>query len=337
MMASLLGLAAAGIASYKLLFDRSSGAAQAEAKQRNTVAALGRIEPRSGVINLGAGIGPDRLDSLTVERGDLVGKGDVLGYLGGWAEQVAQREMVRAQVIEMKSRLKAETGLHLARVRAAELHRRRVVEVLPHRIAAQEATIASLEAKRAHEKEIQAARELLLELRQQYRIDQLDAATQIEIAHAALDRTQVEFPISSLERQLGLVEERIKRLTLHAPCDCRVLNIRVKPGEEIGSGPILSLGDTERMRAVAEVYETEIAKVRGGQAAVITSRALQKPVNGRVIRVGNMVFKNDVLNIDPAARADARVVEVWIDLDDEPMLKQLTNLTVDVLITTSPQ
>jgi hypothetical protein len=54
----------------------------------------------------------------------------------------------------------------------------------------------------------------------------------------------------------------------------------------------------------------------------------------------NVVFKNDVLNVDPAARADARVVQVWIDLDldlDElAPAKQVTNLTVDVLITASP-
>jgi HlyD family secretion protein len=47
-----------------------------------------------------------------------------------------------------------------------------------------------------------------------------------------------------------------------------------------------------------------------------------------------MVFKNDVLNVDPAARADARVVEVWIDLDDAKLTERLTNLTVDVVIDT---
>jgi HlyD family secretion protein len=41
-----------------------------------------------------------------------------------------------------------------------------------------------------------------------------------------------------------------------------------------------------------------------------------------------------VLNVDPAARADARIVEVWIDLDPLPLAERLTNLTVDVLINT---
>ena len=86
------------------------------------------------------------------------------------------------------------------------------------------------------------------------------------------------------------------------------------------------------MRVVAEVYETDIAQVSVGQSATVSSRALPKPVNGRVARIGNMVFKNDVLNVDPAARADARIVEVWIDLDPLPLAERLTNLTVDVLI-----
>ena len=86
------------------------------------------------------------------------------------------------------------------------------------------------------------------------------------------------------------------------------------------------------MRAVAEVYETDIGPVKVGQLATISSRALPHPITGKVSRIGNMVFKNDVLNVDPAARADARVIEVWIDLDAPALTERLTNLTVDVVI-----
>ena len=120
----------------------------------------------------------------------------------------------------------------------------------------------------------------------------------------------------------------------YAPVDGRILNIKIKPGEDVSSGPVLTMGDTSLMRAVAEVYETDIARVRIGQVATITSRALPHPITGKVVRIGNMVFKNDVLNVDPAARADARVVEAWIDLDHAPLIERLTNLTVDVVINT---
>jgi HlyD family secretion protein len=296
---------------------------------------MGRIEPRSGIINLGSGSAPDRLESLSVDRGDLVKKGDVLGYLAGYAEQIAQRDVIRAQLDEARLRYNTELRLNQARIQAADVHRRRILEVTPHHIAAQEATVASLENKNANNKDILAAREVLLELKQQFAVDQDDAKVQLQLAHATLERMLAEVPRGSLEHQIALAEARAKRLTLYAPIDGRILNVRVRPGEDIGSGPILVLGDTSRMRVVAEVYETDVAQVRVGQIASVSSRALSKPISGRVVRIGNMVFKNDVLNVDPAARADARVVEVWIDLDQVPLAERLTNLTVDVIITTS--
>jgi HlyD family secretion protein len=169
--ACILALAGA-IASYKALFGNAAGAAgtasaaaQERPKPPNSVAALGRLEPRSELINVGAGTGPDRLESLFVERGDGFKKGDVLGYLGGYAEQMAQRDVLLAQLDEAKARQKAETDVARARLRQAEANRRRVLDVWPHRIAEQEATIAGLDAK--HEKDIQAAREHLAELKAQ--------------------------------------------------------------------------------------------------------------------------------------------------------------------------
>jgi signal transduction histidine kinase len=94
---------------------------------------------------------------------------------------------------------------------------------------------------------------------------------------------------------------------------------------------MLTMGDTSKMQAVAEVYETDISRVRLGQTATVSSRALTNPLTGRVVRIGSMIFKNDVLNVDPAARADARVVEVWIELDDPAPAAQLTNLTVNAI------
>jgi HlyD family secretion protein len=330
----LIGAAAA----YATLFDQWPGSrkttSSSPATQRNAVAAMGRIEPRGGIINLGAGSPPDRLESLLVDRGDLVKNGDALGYLAGYAEQIAQRDLIKAQLDEARLRRDTELRLNQARIRAADLHRRKVLEVTPHRIAAQEATIAALENKSANSKDIQAAREVLLELKAQFAVDQEDATVQVQVAHATLERSVAEIPQRSLDQQLALAEARANRLTLYAPIDGRVLNVRVRPGEEVGSGPILVLGDTTRMRVVAEVYETDIAQVSVGQSATVSSRALPKPINGRVARIGNMVFKNDVLNVDPAARADARVVEVWIDLDPLPLAERLTNLTVDVLINT---
>jgi HlyD family secretion protein len=183
--------------------------------------------------------------------------------------------------------------------------------------------------------DLNSARARLDELKRQFEIDKLDAEMAVKEARASLNRDKADQPIASLTRQIALADARARNLTLRAPAKGRILNILVKPGEEVGTGPILAMGDTSLMRVVAEVYETDIARVRLGQGAIVSSRALPHPVSGKVIRIGNMIFKNDVLNVDPAARADARVVEVWIELDDAKATEDLTNLTVDVVINPS--
>jgi HlyD family secretion protein len=365
-----MAVACVGGACYRAFTSLSavaSAASDAEKSKHPAVAALGRIEPRSEIISLGSGVARDRLESLFVARGDLVKKDQVLGYLGGYAEQVAQLYVYHAQLDEARKRLSTEIELDQLRIESAEIHRRLIEEVSPQRIAAQKATIASLEAKLANDKDIlasqtalfdrgaasrrlsedhkaivaqgeanlAAARAQLSQLQHQFDVDQLDAKVQITMARAQLERAEAEIPIASLERQIVAADARAHRLTLYAPIDGRILNIKILPGEEVGGGPVLIMGDTEGMRAVAEVYETDVSKVRIGQLATISSRALPHPIAGKVVRIGDMVFKNDVLNVDPAARADARVVEVWIDLDEPKLTDRLTNLTVDVLINTS--
>jgi HlyD family secretion protein len=55
-------------------------------------------------------------------------------------------------------------------------------------------------------------------------------------------------------------------------------------------------------------------------------------VAGVVERIGKVIGKNDVLDLDPVARMDSRVVEVFILLDEPGRVADLTNLQVDVEI-----
>jgi len=79
---------------------------------------------------------------------------------------------------------------------------------------------------------------------------------------------------------------------------------------------IVDLGQTKQMYAVAEVYEKDIGRVHLGQRATITSLngAFQRNLLGTVDEIGREIGKKDVLDTDPAADVDARVVEVKIHL-----------------------
>jgi HlyD family secretion protein len=86
------------------------------------------------------------------------------------------------------------------------------------------------------------------------------------------------------------------------------------------------------MFAVAEVYETDIGRVKVGQKATLRSAAFAGELGGKVDRIGMKIGKQDVMGTDPIARTDARVVEVHVKLDDSAAAAGLSNLQVEVAI-----
>jgi HlyD family secretion protein len=110
--------------------------------------------------------------------------------------------------------------------------------------------------------------------------------------------------------------------------------VLVKPGEFIGAEGFLELGRVDKMYAVAEIYETDILRVKVGQNATISSDALPHALSGKVELIRHKVQKQDVTGTDPAAARDARIIEVEILLDDAEPAESLTHLQVEIIIDT---
>jgi multidrug efflux pump subunit AcrA (membrane-fusion protein) len=128
--------AGAGIVSFEFAGGRDASRAVASSSDDppvSGVAALGRIEPQSGLMNVSAAT-PDVLETLLVQRGDLVEKDQVLGFLQSHAEQVAQRDSIAAQLDEAKARLIAEEELCQAQIENAEIKLRRVEDLTPSKL-----------------------------------------------------------------------------------------------------------------------------------------------------------------------------------------------------------
>ncbi|MEN8181157.1 MAG: efflux RND transporter periplasmic adaptor subunit [Myxococcota bacterium] len=137
-----------------------------------------------------------------------------------------------------------------------------------------------------------------------------------DVARASLQRAEADLELS----------------TVRSPIEGQVLEIQAREGERVGPEGIAEVGRTHAMIAVAEVYETDIGRVRVGQRARIHSPALPHALEGEVERIGLKIGKKDVLSTDPVADADARVVEVEIRLLEPALAARLTNLRVDVVI-----
>jgi HlyD family secretion protein len=168
---------------------------------------------------------------------------------------------------------------------------------------------------------------------------ELDHARRVLERNSAQGSFQSQAAIEEAERDVELREAelvaagaRLARASVRAPVDGQVLTIHAREGERIGQDGLLELGRTQQMYVVAEVYETDIALVKTGQPATASSPALGDPVSGVVERIGMLVARNDALDLDPVARTDSRIVEVFVRVDEPERVAGLTNLQVEVEI-----
>nr|WP_236117110.1 ABC exporter membrane fusion protein [Hassalia byssoidea] len=169
---------------------------------------------------------------------------------------------------------------------------------------------------------------------------------QLAEAKATLEQTAEVRPVdvaiasSELENAKASVQQAQAELDLayvRSPSSGQILKINARPGELASEKGIVALGQTQQMYVKAEVYETDIGKVRVGQRAIITSNGFSAKLHGTVDEIGLEIGKKDVLGTDPVADVDARVVEVRIRLDlaDSKLVAGLTNLKVKSIIDTS--
>jgi HlyD family secretion protein len=183
-----------------------------------------------------------------------------------------------------------------------------------------EAQVTLSRIERSRQQQISEAEATLDQIAEVRPVDVEVARSQVAAAQASVARAEAELDLA----------------TVRSPQDGQILRIHTRPGELVGEQGILSLGQTQRMVAVAEVYEVDLSRIRVGQSATVISKnnAFPEVLRGEVVEVGLEINKQDVLDTDPAAQFDARVVEVKVRLDEASSRRVagLTNLTVQVSI-----
>ena len=152
-----------------------------------------------------------------------------------------------------------------------------------------------------------------------------------------LEEKQDELVTFEGQRREALAEKRgievdLKDSQLRSPIDGTVLRVYARPGERPGSDGILSVGASDRMEAIAEVYESDIGRIRLGQSASLISEngGFSGKLKAEVLRISPQIRQRDVLSTDPTGDADARIVEVRLALDpsDAKRVQQLSGLKV---------
>ncbi|MDY6900515.1 MAG: biotin/lipoyl-binding protein [Cyanobacteriota bacterium] len=156
----------------------------------------------------------------------------------------------------------------------------------------------------------------------------LNRLQEIRPSNQRIAQAQVNNSIAQLRK----AEADMRLSYVITPIAGEVLEIYTKAGETMSAEGIAEIGRTDEMIVVAEVPEASIGRVRLGQIASIVSDngAFSGRLQGTVSEIGRKIGKRNVLNTDPAADVDARVVEVKIALSeqDEDRVSGLTNAKV---------
>ncbi|MBV5274302.1 MAG: efflux RND transporter periplasmic adaptor subunit [Lamprocystis purpurea] len=299
---------------------------------RTIIAALGRIEPASEEIRVAAAM-TGRLAEVALDEGQPVRRGQVVATL--------------------------ENDDHLARMQAAAANvgvARAALDRVINGARPSEREEAAAAVREAQAVLARAEREAgrqqgLADKRLGSGQDLDNARSNLDVARAQVARSQAHLAVvdsparedeqARAEAELALAQARLaearavyEKSFVRSPIDGVVLRRFRRAGEqvtEMGDTPILAVGDLSHLRVRAEVDEADIDLLRLGQNAYIEATAYgERRIPGKVVRIGNLMGRKQIVSDDPAERKDSRVLEVLIDL--EPGIAIPVGLRVDAFI-----
>jgi HlyD family secretion protein len=338
------------------------------------VTALGRLEPLGEVVKLSVINAQDsRVEQILVKEGDAVEAGQVIAVLHGLDRRKAALEEAERNVAVYQAKLnriragdaktgeiqaqqatiryyeamistqtqerQAQVARYQAELQKAEADYRR------HAALHQEGAI-SLSELEGMQRTWQTTQEQLRESQAQLANTTSTLQAQIQQERATLAQLIEVRPVDVQEAQAELeyaltqvtkARADLEEIYVRVPVAGRILKINTRIGEQVNTEQgIVELGQTDQMYAIAEVYESEIGKIKMGQTATVVSEhgGFEGELQGVVDHIGLQIKKIDVLDSDPTADKDARVVEVKVRLNPESSQRVagLTNLQVRVKI-----
>ena len=158
----------------------------------------------------------------------------------------------------------------------------------------------------------------------------LNSIAEVRPVDVQLAQTEIESAIANLNR----AKTELEAAYIRAPMAGQIIKIHTRVGEKIDKEGIADFAQTNKMMAVAEVYQTDISKVKLGQKAIITSQGFPGKLQGTVQQIGLQVNRQNVFSDQPGENLDSRIVEVKIRLtpEDSKKVSRLTNLQVQTAI-----
>lgn len=264
-------------------FSLSANATQA-LESNQGIGALGHIEPRSRVIKVSHNAGPEgaKVKQLFFYEADLVKFGDKLAVLADYDQKMAEVAVAKTRIDVLEAQRKVEQ-ITLAFNKKEHLRYQSLKQDAMASISLADAKYLAFEQSKAH-----------------------------------LERLSAE--IKNAEAELKISQVALENTFIYAPITGTILKVLTWPGERIQDNGFLEMADLSQLDVVAEVYESDLSKVKIGQRAYINATGFKRHYHAQVRELGFQVKKNDLNDTDPLADRDNRIIEVRLTLEPEAVM-----------------
>lgn len=297
----------------------------------------GVVEPADREVRIAAQVSAV-VSKVLVKEGDHVKAGQVLLTLNSGVEQAALAAAEADAAAERANSERAQRGLRVEDRDAisAEADAARSRADLSQGVLARTERLAQGGAVTSEE---------LDRARRQSQVDQATfKATEARLRAAAAgsraeDVAFARARVLAAEARVQQARATVERLTIRAPQDGEVLQVKIRQGELYsfqGTEPLMLLGDTRRLRVRMDVDERDIARVAQGSSAYVMADAFgSRRFSGTVVEVGRRFGRKNIRTDDPTERNDTKVLEVVLELEGEQPL--VVGQRVTSFITAAPQ
>lgn len=346
----------------------TGGAATPTVQLQDKIRAQGQIMPADGLIRLAATPG-DIVEAIDAKVGDPVTKGKTLVIMRSLKLHEARIEALQSRLTYARqqqadavqqARIQltvAETKVRQADSQTKALKRQENLLALgKEQVSAAEKALERIEsvandpltssfvgATQVDQQRIAVGEAELKYEQQAESYEQAQEAAKLSVVAADQELKAAQLALASAEQSMATkaIEAELKGLQLSlesayvkAPQNAIVVAVNTRIGEAAAQYPLIELADVTRVICTAEVVEGDARRVQPDQKVLISSPALPRVLNGKVLRIARLVGRPQLAVADPLAKVDYRSVSVDIAIDpaDVPVAADWLQLQVSVEI-----
>jgi ABC exporter DevB family membrane fusion protein len=318
---TLVAVTAIAAINYGLLAARHEPAAapvSPSEHQGAVVAGPGRVEALSEEVRVSAQIS-GRLQDVLVDENDRVHSGQVIAVI----ENVDYRARVASAEATLRLR-EAESRRVQNGARAQE--REDAAAAVREAEAVLDNAKADVARRRNLFNETVISRAELDNSEEQARVAQARAdsarerSSLLEAGSREEDIARADADVALARAALDEAKAILDKTFVRAPIDGIVLRRHRRSGESVSTqfeSPVVTLADRSRVRVRVDVDESDVSKLRVGQAGYVTADAFgNRRFNGHIVRIGRILGRKNVRTDEPTERIDTKILETLVELDD---------------------